>query len=148
MTTYTQILYHITFATRRRTPSLLLPQRCDLYGYLAGTLNRLHCHPYRVGGEVDHIHILTSIHPTVSLSMLVKTIKDSARNWIRVNKYFPNFTGWQDGYGAFTHSLKEKKRLTEYIKRQIEHHRDKDYLDEYRRLLEEAGIEFDERYLL
>ena len=148
MTTYTQILYHIVFATRRRTPSLLLPQRQDLYGYLAGILNRRHCHPYRIGGEVDHIHILTSVHPTVPLSMLIKTLKDAGRVWIRANKYFPHFIGWQDGYGAFTHSKKEKDRLIEYIKGQIEHHRGDDYLDEYRRLLKEAGIEFDEKYLL
>ena len=38
-------------------------------------------------------------------------------------------------------------RLLEYIKNQQEHHRKETFLDEYRRLLKEAGIEFDEKYL-
>ena len=41
-----------------------------------------------------------------------------------------------------------KDRLIEYIKRQQEHHRRESFDDEYRRLLEEAGIEFEEKYLL
>jgi putative transposase len=35
----------------------------------------------------------------------------------------------------------------DYIKGQEEHHRTVSFLDEYRRLLNDAGIEFDERYL-
>jgi putative transposase len=38
-------------------------------------------------------------------------------------------------------------RLIEYIKRQEEHHRKTTFQEEYRKLLVEAGIEFDERYL-
>ncbi len=34
-----------------------------------------------------------------------------------------------------------------YIKNQQEHHRKESFLDEYRRLLREAGIEFDEKHL-
>jgi len=64
------------------------------------------------------------------------------------NKVFSQFDHWQDGYGAFTHSVREKAALIEYIKNQEEHHRRVDFLDEYRKLLREAGIEFDEKYLL
>jgi len=38
--------------------------------------------------------------------------------------------------------------LIEYIKGQEEHHRRTTFAEECRRLLEEAGIEFDERYML
>jgi hypothetical protein len=44
--------------------------------------------------------------------------------------------------------VREKTALIEYIKSQEEHHRQVDFLDEYRKLLRDAGIEFDERYLL
>jgi hypothetical protein len=36
--------------------------------------------------------------------------------------------------------------LIEYIKGQMEHHRRETFLDEYRRMLTENGIVFDERY--
>jgi hypothetical protein len=37
--------------------------------------------------------------------------------------------------------------IWEYITRQEEHHRKTTFQEEYRKLLVEAGIEFDERYL-
>ena len=61
---------------------------------------------------------------------------------------FAEFEAWQEGYAALTHSLAEKDRLIEYIKGQEEHHKKVSFRDEFRRLLEEAGIEFDEKYLL
>jgi hypothetical protein len=61
---------------------------------------------------------------------------------------FDNFIGWQEGYGAFTYSIKDKDRLIEYIKNQEQHHHTKTFREEYIELLMENGIEFDERYLL
>jgi putative transposase len=61
---------------------------------------------------------------------------------------FPGFSHWQDGYAAFTHCHKERDAVIEYIKKQEEHHRKTTFRDELRRLLVEAGVEFDEKYLL
>ena len=41
-----------------------------------------------------------------------------------------------------------KLMLIEYIKGQEEHHRRTSFAEEYRKLLVEAGIEFDERYVM
>jgi len=53
---------------------------------------------------------------------------------------------WQEGYGAFTYSLREEPELIAYVKQQEEHHRKTTFLEEYRKLLRDAGIKFDERY--
>ena len=84
----------------------------------------------------------------MSLANLVKDLKAGLSHWIKMNKVFPGFSNWQNGYGAFTHSLMDKERLIEYIKRQEEHHRRVSFTDELRALLVEAGREFDERYLI
>jgi hypothetical protein len=60
---------------------------------------------------------------------------------------FPRFRYWQDGYGAFTASWSERNALIEYIKNQDEHHTRTSFLEEYRGLLKEAGIDFEEKYL-
>ena len=78
----------------------------------------------------------------------MKDIKVGASSWIKHEKIFPRFSHWQEGYGAFTLSIREKDTVIEYIKNQEEHHRKVSFRDEFRKLLEEAGIEFDERYLL
>lgn len=147
MSTYTQIYYHIVFSTKNRAPVLDAARREDMFRYIWGIIKNKNCHVYRMNGLEDHLHILTSLHPTECLADLVKDIKTGSSRWIRDNRVFPRFSHWQEGYGAFTHSMKDRDRLIEYIKRQQEHHHRESFEDEYRRLLIDAGIEFDEKYL-
>jgi len=50
------------------------------------------------------------------MASLVKDIKLGSSQIIKDKPIFPEFDGWQDGYGAFTYSIKEKDRLIEYVK--------------------------------
>jgi len=147
MSTYTQICYHIVFSTKGRQPTLTAARRPDLFRYMWGILKNRECHLYRINGAEDHVHVLTSLHPTVSLADLVKDIKTGSSLWIKAESVFPTFSHWQDGYGALTQSQGEIAGLIEYIKGQEEHHRRTTFADEYRKLLEDHGIEFDERYV-
>ncbi|MEP0005496.1 MAG: IS200/IS605 family transposase [Balneola sp.] len=108
MSTYTQIIYQIVFSTKNRVPVLHKTGRTDLFKYIWGILKNKKCHLYQINGVEDHIHILTHIHPSVALSQLVKDIKLASSIYIKENKLFFGFDGWQEGYGAFTYSLKEK----------------------------------------
>ena len=148
MSTYTQIIYQIVFSTKYRARTLSKPNRDELYKYIWGILQNKKCHPYRINGVEDHIHIVTHLHPTISLSSLVKDIKLASAENIKETGMFDNFSGWQDGFGAFTYTIKEKDRLIEYVKNQEEHHRKKSFKKEYMELLNYHGIEFDEKYLL
>jgi len=147
MSTYTAISYHIVFSTKDRTPALTNDRREDLFRYIWGIINNRHGHLYRIDGVEDHLHILSSLHPTVCLADFVKEIKTGSALWIKENSVFKNFSYWQEGYAAFTCSKSDLPRLIEYIKGQEEHHRRTTFAEEYRKLLLEAGIEFDERYI-
>jgi putative transposase len=148
MSTYTQIYYHIVFSTKDRMPALRPDRREDLFRYTWGILKNKDSHLYRIGGVEDHIHILTSLHPTICLAELVKDITISTSKWIKDNGVFPTFTHWQDGYGAFTVSHADKESVIEYIKGQPEHHKKVTFSDELRALLVKFGVEFDEKYLV
>ena len=147
MSTYTQILYHIVFSTKNRKRVLTVDNRNRLLKYIWGIIKNQKSHLYRVNAVDDHIHILTHIHPTICLSDFVKTIKTNSTKWIKEEHIFPSFTNWQDGYGAFTCSINEKDKIIEYIKFQEEHHKKVSFMDEFKQLLENAGIEYDEKYL-
>ena len=121
--------------------------RDELFRHITGILQKQKCHVYRINGVEDHIHIVTHLHPTVALSNLVKDIKLATTEFIKREKLFRQLNGWQDGYGAFTYSIKEKNRLIEYVKNQQEHHRIKTFRAELTELLVEHGVEFDEQYL-
>jgi hypothetical protein len=55
--------------------------------------------------------------------------------------------GWQDGYGAFSVSKSQVPDVTEYIRRQREHHRVKSFEEEYRTFLDKHDIQYEERYV-
>ena len=136
------------FGTKNRQHVLASKNRPDLFRYIAGILKNKNCHLYQIGGVADHIHIVTHIHPTVSLSSLVKDIKMASSHEIKQHQWFLNFSGWQEGYGAFTYSIKEKENLINYVKNQEEHHKIKTFKEEYEDLLIDHGIEYEEKYML
>ena len=144
MSTYTQIHYHFVFSTKLRERTLDKARRDDLFRFVWGILQRRKCHLYRIGGVEDHIHLLTSLHPTIALSDLVKEIKTTTSSWIKGQHVFPRFVHWQDGYGAFTHSMPDRERLIEYIKGQEDHHKRVTFREEYEALLAEAGLKISE----
>ncbi len=148
LATYTQILYHIVFGTKDHQGTLELARHKDLCRYAAGILRNKRCNVYEIGGYNDHLHILTAIHPSSALADVVKDVKLAAGQWIKNEKVFANFDGWQQGYGAFTCSWKDKDWIVKYIENQQEHHRVKTFREEYIDFLQMAGVEFDVEYLV
>ncbi len=148
MSTYTAVSYHIVFSTKDRVPVLQRDSRPDLFRYIWGIIRNRQGHLYRINGVQDHVHILSSLHPAVCLADFIKDIKTGWARWIKQKAVFKRFSHWQEGYAAFTCARRDRDGLIEYIKRQEEHHRRITFEQEYRKLLVEAGIEFDERYLL
>ncbi len=144
---YTQILYQIVYSTKNRKPVLKEERQDDLFKYLYGILKNKKCHVYIINGVEDHIHIVTHLHPTVALSSLIKDMKIASSKWIKEKNIFSDFIGWQDKYGAFTYSIKDKDRLIEYVKNQKKHHKTKSFKEEFIELLNEHKIDFDEKYL-
>ena len=145
---YRQIFYQIVFGTKNREATIEEEHCEELYKYIRGRIKNKKCKLYRINGVEDHIHIFSDLHPTIPLADYVKDIKIASSTWMKECGKFPKFKGWQDKYGAFTYSIKEKDIITNYVKNQKEHHKHESFYDEFKRLLIENGIEFDEKYLL
>ncbi len=148
MSSYKQIYYQIVFGTKYRKPTIAEPHCEALYKYIWGIINNKKCKLLRINGIEDHIHIFSDLHPSVALADYVKEIKVASSIWMKESGLFPDFEGWQDGYGAFTYSVRAKDMIINYVKNQKEHHKKETFYDEYKRLLIENEIEFDEKYLL
>ncbi|WP_308006529.1 IS200/IS605 family transposase [uncultured Chryseobacterium sp.] len=141
MGTYRQIFYHIVFGTKHREQTINEENESELYKYIWGILKNKKCKLYRINGMPDHIHIFCDLHPNINLSNLVKDIKVATNLWMKESGLFPEFSGWQEGYGAFTYSLKDKETIINYIKNQKHHHKTETFYDEFKKLLAEHGIE-------
>ncbi|MCD6326035.1 transposase [bacterium] len=55
MSTYTQIYYHIVFATKNREPVLTSEGHESLFRYIWGIINHKNCHLYRLNSLADHL---------------------------------------------------------------------------------------------
>lgn len=147
MASYRQIYYHIVFCTKSHKP-ILADEHCEeLYKYIWGIIKNKNCKLYRINGSKEHLHLLSDLHPTIALADFVKEIKIASSIWLKQNDKFHNFEGWAEGYGAFTISHNDRDKIIEYIKSQKEHHRNESFIEEYKRLLKEFGIDYDEKYL-
>lgn len=145
---YRQIYYQIIFGTKFRKPTIVEAHCQELYKYVTGIIKNKNCKLHQINGVEDHIHIFSDLHPSIALSDYIKDIKVASSIWMKECGKFPDFEGWQDKYGAFTYSAREKDMIINYIRNQKEHHKKENFYDEFKRLLVENRIEFDEKYLL
>lgn len=138
---------HIVFSTKHRQPLINDAIEHELHAYLGGICKNLECHPIKVGGHVDHIHILCMLSKKIALMKLLEEIKSHSSKWIKTKgEKFANFY-WQDGYGAFSVNPSEVEAVINYIASQKEHHSKKTFQDEYKAILIKYQVDYDERYV-
>jgi REP element-mobilizing transposase RayT len=126
---------------------MIKESRDILFRYIVGIIKNKNCNPFIINGVEDHLHIITHIHPSVALADLIKEIKIATNKFIKEKGLFPEFPGWQEGYGAFTYSYDSLTNLIRYVENQEAHHARKTYEDEYVGYLRDYQIDFDPRYL-
>jgi putative transposase len=141
-----QILVHLVFSTRNREPWLDDVIRDMLHGYIGGIVQARQGTLIRAGSVADHVHLLI-LHPrTLSPAELVQDIKTASSKWLKTQHAKYAAFHWQSGYGVFSVSPSIGE-VEAYIANQAEHHRKMTFQEEYRRLLQKCGMEFDERYV-
>jgi len=119
----------------------------ELYAYLGGICNNLECQVLKVGGYTNHIHILCLLSKKITLAKLLAEVKANSSRWMKTKgEKYQNFY-WQDGYGAFSVRQSEVQVVSNYIANQKVHHNKRSFKDEYRDVLKEHGVEFDEKYV-
>ena len=144
--THLSLHYHIVFSTKERRPIIGDEWRGRLHAFLGGAIKTIEGVPEAVGGTKDHVHLLIGLRATHRLADVVKDIKTSSSRWIHTEVGSKLFA-WQTGYGAFTISVSNIEKVKSYVLNQEEHHRKKNFQDEYVELLKLSRIDYDEKYL-
>jgi len=146
--TYTRLLYHILFSTKRRANLIAADLQPRLYDYLGGIIRNERGVAHEIGGVADHVHLLIQWRTDEALSTLMRRLKANSSRWVHAE--FPTMTAfaWQEGYTAFTVSPSQFETVRMYIHNQATHHRRHGFNEELIALLDAHGIEYDERYLL
>ena len=146
--TYTQLHIHFVFAVKYRQ-ALIQPEWEDrLHKYITGIVQHNGHKMIAVNSAADHIHLFIGLNPKQSISELMRLVKGDSSEFVNKERFTPRKFHWQEGYGAFSHSHAQIDTIVKYIRNQKEHHAKKKFSDEYLKLLNDFGIEYNPLYLV
>jgi hypothetical protein len=83
----------------------------------------------------------------MSVSDLVRDIKNNSSNFINEKKWVNGKFSWQEGFGSFSYSHSQIEQVYNYILNQEKHHQKKSFKEEYLEFLKKFDVEYDEQYL-
>jgi len=141
--TFSQIYIQVVFAVKGRQNLIHATHEEELYRYIAGIIEAK-------GQKTmmpNHIHLFVGIKPSISISDLVRDVKNNSSKFINEKNWIQGKFSWQEGYGAFSYSKSHIDKVYNYILNQKEHHKNKTFKEEYIGLLDAFKVEYEERYL-
>jgi len=142
-----KVYVHITFSTKNRKNLIDKNIEADLFSYIGGICKGLKCYPIQIGGHRNHVHILSTLAKDITQSKYLRTIKSDSSTWIKTKGSSYSKFYWQNGYAIFSVDERSIDVIKNYILNQERHHQNISFKDEFRKLMSENNIEFDEKYV-
>ena len=145
--TYHKLYVHAVFAVKYRRSLLNESFRPHLFKVMMKLINETGGHALAVNGVEDHAHCLFRFSPAMRLSDVVRNVKAKSSRWLNRTDYLASRFEWQTGSALFSVSEDHLQNLIKYVDNQKEHHSKNTFQEEYKALLEEYGIQYEEEYL-
>ena len=119
---YWQLFYHAVWSTKYREPLISEEIEPQVYALLRGKALALGATVFALNGMPDHVHMVVSLPPRLSVAYFIGQVKGVAST--RINK--SDLTGrpffWQDEYGVLSFDRKRLPRFVGYVENQKSHH--------------------------
>ena len=144
--TYCSLLFHCVFSTKERRRIIAPEMQPRLWAYMGGVAREHEMTALTVGGMEDHVHILLSLPSSLAIAKAMREIKSASSRWVHETFEVAGFE-WQEGYGAFSIGRAQVDSTVAYIAGQQEHHRKRDFQQEFVAFLKKHRIEYDPRYV-
>ena len=145
--TFSQLSIQIVFAVKGRENLIASGCKDELNKYIAGIIKGKEQKSIIVNVMPDHIHAFIGLRPIMSISDLVRDIKNNSSNFINNKKWLKGKFSWQEGYGAFSYSHSHIEKVYNYILNQEDHHKKKTFREEYVGFLKKFEVDYNEKYL-
>lgn len=145
--TFIQIYIQIVFAVKGRENLISAKWKSELFSYISGIVTEKGQKSIIINGVSDHVHLFIGLQSGISISDLVRDIKNNSSKFINEKKLVTGHFSWQQGYGAFSYSRSHIDNVYNYILNQEQHHQKKTFKEEYIEFLKKFEIEYDEKYL-
>ncbi len=145
--TYSQLYIQFVFAVKFRKALLNTAWDERLRFYITAIVQNNGHKMLAINNIADHIHLFIGMSPVQAASDLVRIVKADSSKWINSQHLTNQKFYWQQGFGAFSYSRSHIERVVRYIHNQQEHHIKTGFVNEYRSMLDNFGVVYDEKYL-
>jgi len=135
--TYWRLHYHLIWATHEREPSITSEREKMFYGVLYNKGKELSLKIHAAGNIEDHVHVVVSISPKLTVADCVRHLKGASAYAINHIKGSNGQFRWQGGYGALSIGEHTLETVMEYVAKQKEHHRKDKLIAVYERIEED-----------
>jgi len=145
--TFANLLTHVIFSAKDRQPLISRELKPDLLVYMGGIVRELQCKSVAANSMPDHLHMLLSLPPSVSVAEALRIVKTNSSRWVRQTRTHLRGFAWQTGYGAFSVSQSNAASVMKYIHEQEKHHRRITFQEEFISFVTKNRVRYDERYI-
>ena len=145
--TFSQLYIQTVFAVKGRENLIDKKWRDELCKYISGIIKGKVQKSIIVNGVADHIHCFIGLKPNMSISDLMRDVKNNSSKFINDKGFVKDKFSWQEGYGAFSYSHSQIEQVYNYILNQEMHHQKKTSKEEYLEFLTKYEIEYKNEYL-
>jgi len=140
-----KVYLHIVFSTKWRKPMVKEENKKAMESYLVKVGSDLGSYTEAIYLNPDHLHWLCTLPRTITIAEFLNKVKSNSSRIGKV-EVSPDFA-WQNGYGVFSVSQSKVGVVKSYIQNQKEHHRKRDFQDEFRQFLAEYQVKYDDDYV-
>jgi REP element-mobilizing transposase RayT len=121
---YYRLFYHMVWGTKNREPLIKAEFETPLHNVIAAKAKKLGAFVYAVGGIEDHIHLVATVPPKISLADFIGQVKGNSSHFVNHELSIPHHFKWQAEYGVVSFGGKQLDMVVKYAKNQHQHHTD------------------------
>ena len=120
-----EVYYHLGWTVRFRRPMITPAVEHALFPFIVTRASAMGVYVHALDGWVDHIHLVVSIPPELSIAYVVQQLKGASGHHLNQLELCDESFRWQTGYYVSTISPRNLPIAVAYVKKQKEHHTQK-----------------------
>ncbi len=139
---YSKVWLHLIWSTHNKEKVLVKDVRKQVSNFLYTYAEEKEIYMKTNYVNAEHVHALVDLPTILSIDECLKLLKGTSSHYINDNRLVNNKFRWARGYGAFSVSESQLKKVDDYINDQEEHHRKKSFTEEYELFMIKYGIKY------
>lgn len=120
---YWKLFYHAVWTTKYRQPLIDPAWELRLYEHMWTKARSMECYPRALGGTQDHVHLLISVPPRLSIATVIGQLKGASSHAVNQDFGLAYPFAWQTEYSVFSVSEQTLGTIEKYVLNQKRHHR-------------------------